>query len=440
MTDYINTIINGNNIDVLKTFPDNCIDGIVTDPPYELNFMCKKWDNSGIAYSVELWSECLRVLKPGGYLLAFSATRTYHRMTVAIEDAGFEIRDMLEWIYYSGFPKSLNVGKAYDKLMGNEREVVEIEGKKKSALCWAENYGNRKEIDVTKGNSPFEGFGTATKPAHEPICMARKPLSEKTVINNVIKWGTGAINIDGCRIPTIKETEPRKKWEEPSGKYIGYCGGNKKEWIGFGNKIKNKPISEYADLGRFPSNILCTDDALNDGSVTTSSGGNGSKYKNSLWKLTKNSPIKDGDYGLGLGDSGSNSRYFNIDVWAEKHGLLQFPKASQSERNLGCEGLEKKENELIGQLNNSIRENGTIRTTPQPKANHHPTVKPYYLLAYLIRLISKENDVILDPFMGSGSTAIAAKRINRKFIGIELEPEYITIANERIKAIQEVLL
>jgi len=190
-------ILLGDCLNRIKELESESIDAIVTDPPYELGFMGKCWDASGIAYNVDLWKECLRVLKPGGHLLAFGGTRTYHRMAVAIEDAGFEVRDMLEWIYASGFPKSLNIGKAVDKLQGNEREVV---GTKKGQGNIPNDRGNwglkpNEDVVVDKGNSEWEGFGTALKPAHEPIVMARKPLSEKTIVENVLKHGTGAIDV-----------------------------------------------------------------------------------------------------------------------------------------------------------------------------------------------------------------------------------------------------
>ena len=361
-------IIHGNCLDVIKGLEEESIDAIVTDPPYELGFMGKKWDSTGIAYNIELWSECLRVLKPGGHLLAFSGTRTYHRMACAIEDAGFEIRDSLVWIYSSGFPKSLNIGKAYDKAHGNEREDMgdgqyadrrprptaetNIEGAK---------YGFGSGHKLTKGNSRWEGFGTALKPANEPICMARKPLSEKTILKNVLKHGAGALDIDGCRIP-----------------------------------IKDQ-------IGRFPANVLCTDDALNDGVIIKSTGGNESKFKpenrNTYSKEFLDAQIKDGRYGLGFGDTGSKSRYFDIDVWGEKHGILQFPKASKSDRGSG---------------------------------NIHPTVKPIQLMAWLVRLISKDGDTVLDPFAGSGTTGVACSKLGRKFVLIEQSEEYIEIIKNRI--------
>ena len=182
-----NTILQGDCLEVMKQLPDNSIDSIVTDPPYELGFMGKKWDSTGIAYNVELWKEALRVLKHGGHLLSFGGSRTYHRMASAIEDAGFEIRDQIMWVYGSGIPKSLNIGKAIDRLQGNKREVIgenpnyrPVSGKK--GYLGHSNFRQTKGMSITTaGNSEWEGWGTALKPAHEPICMARKPLSEKTV-------------------------------------------------------------------------------------------------------------------------------------------------------------------------------------------------------------------------------------------------------------------
>lgn len=371
-------LIQGDCLEKMEDIPDESVDAIVSDPPYELGFMGKKWDASGIAYNVDLWKECLRVLKPGGHLLAFGGTRTYHRMAVAIEDAGFEVRDMLEWIYASGFPKSLNIGKAVDKLQGNGREVV---GEYKKGSNGTDGiYGNfNLKADVTKGNSEWEGFGTALKPAHEPICMARKPLSEKTIVENVLKHGTGGIDIDGCRIPT------RDTMKEQKAK-----GSNGGEAYGDYNL---DAVYTPSEQGRFPANLVVSDDALEN-----------------------------------------NSRYFNIDVWAEKHGLLQFPKASKRERNEGCEGLPAKDRKeewgdkfgaVDRRLKTGAESTGTFK-------NHHPTLKPVHLMSWLVRLVSKEGDTVLDPFMGSGTTGIACKNLDRKFIGIELDPEYFEISEKRI--------
>jgi len=425
----INMIIQGDCLLKLKELADESVDAVVSDPPYELGFMGKKWDASGIAYNVELWKEAFRVLKSGGHLLAFGGTRTYHRMAVAIEDAGFEVRDMLEWIYASGFPKSLNVGKAVDKLQGNAREVVgkvNACGKSNNNIGGSWQNGSPENVPLTKGNSEWEGFGTALKPAHEPIIMARKPLSEKTIVEQVIKHGTGAIDIDGTRIPTQPRTTHKGR---------NFTGNKKGEFLGEG-------LGGFeADMptGRFPANIICTDDALNDGVISKSNG----KYnKDGKWENTGDGKIRTWDIEYDklnkyAGDSGSKSRYFDIDVWAEKHGLLQFPKASKRERNEGCEGLESKLANKNGQglgrecsLEARKDENGDDLIRMK---NHHPTVKPVHLMSWLVRLVSKEGDTVLDPFMGSGTTGVACKKLKREFIGIELNEEYIKIAEARIQ-------
>jgi len=249
MTDRY-TLHHGNNLDILPTIPDNSIDSIVTDPPYELGFMGKKWDASGIAYSVDLWTECLRVLKPGGHLLAFGGTRTYHRMTVAIEDAGFEIRDSIHWLYGSGFPKSLDVSKAIDKAAGAEREVVGRDGRSANE-SWlgtakrGETGFGIGEWDITAPATDaakrWEGWGTALKPAHEPIVLARKPL-DGTVANNVLQHGTGALNIDGCRIPTDDR-----------------FGGGAKGTSGFADGYEHDGWTPGNTSGRWPANVIIDD-------------------------------------------------------------------------------------------------------------------------------------------------------------------------------------
>ncbi len=233
-------IINGDSLDVLKRATPNSIDAIVTDPPYGLSFMGKKWDYD--VPSVEIWKECLRVLKPGGYLLSFAGTRTQHRMAVNIEDAGFEIRDMIAWVYGSGFPKSLNIGKAVDKLQGNEREVVgKIAQPGSTNNRIAMGNGWQEEPDLTKGTSEWEGWGTALKPALEPITVARKPLEEKTVAKNVLKHGTGGINIDGSRVEGVMRTTHKDG---------NYKGSSQNEFMKL-NKIKMDTPN-----GRFPANLI----------------------------------------------------------------------------------------------------------------------------------------------------------------------------------------
>jgi len=427
------TIYCGDCLEVMAGMKDESVDAIVTDPPYELGFMGKKWDASGIAYNVELWKQALRVLKSGGHLLAFGGTRTYHRMVVAIEDAGFEVRDMLEWVYASGFPKSLNVGKAVDKLQGNEREVVgkmsDLNPRYKTPRGGAEGYGNiissQTDPDRTKGNSKWEGFGTALKPAHEPIILARKPLSEKTVVENVLKYGTGGIDIDGCRIPFISDKEKEIGGRnKPTTSEKGMYG--RQSYFESSTKAMH---SEANNLGRFPANIICTDDALNDNEITKGFYRPNCKNK----QYNPSNSFGGGQVSAQYNDSGSKSRYFDIDVWAEKYGILQFPKASKTERNEGCEGLELKE---IYPQNNSIERKELNSTANKRVQNHHPTVKPVHLMSWLVRLVSKEGDTVLDPFMGSGTTGVACKLLGRKFIGIELGKDHCVIGKARIEGVK----
>jgi DNA modification methylase len=415
----MNKLILGNSLEELKTLEDNSVDSIVTDPPYELGFMGKSWDNTGIANNPNLWAECLRVLKPGGHLLAFSGTRTYHRMAVAIEDAGFEVRDMIEWVYGSGFPKSLNIGKAVDKLQGNEREVVgkqtNIANKSNDntgRYNWnTENQIRKESIDITKGTSEWEGWGTALKPAHEPICMARKPISEKTVAKNVLKYGTGGINIDESRVGT----EVINIHNAPKGTFAG------------GEPDRGSDTESYRDsIGRFPANLIHDNSEEVRECFPDAGKGNGKGAYNYAGKEydNKETSMFNGDKPQApsnLNDSGNASRFFK--------SIIYNPKASKSERNKGCKELEKKEN--AGSY--KFREDGSLDGKPtDPKSNFHPTVKPIALMEYLIKMVTPKGGTVLDPFMGSGSTGVAAKKNGYDFIGIDMTPEYIEIAKARI--------
>lgn len=666
----LNKIIQGDCLESLKLLEDNSVDAIVTDPPYGLSFMGKKWDYD--VPSQEIWEECLRVLKPGGYLLSFAGTRTQHRMAVRIEDAGFEIRDMIAWVYGSGFPKSLNIGKAIDKLNGRntelynevglyikeqrnkmgytlddinkfcervsiaalwesqtsewvrlptmkdwvilkeklelddrfdyviEREEKEREkiGEKDVGYVSRDGAFNEKScgfkkgtMDITKGTSEWEGWGTALKPAVEPvgiytkplqveqifaiiidniwnnlpasdvtqslrdtqvklnevvssvpknvrinllekidsaefaqslitslhrrlkkekentvqenavlsgeelsskkktqagkeegaslmdistfvqlgdisentvllwkniseellnqtntltietgikkitelktlrscliqntgintglskeiqpnlepITVARKPLSEKTVAENVLKWGTGGINIDGSRVE-ITDTKNGFRPNSANKQYTptdSFSGGR---------------ITEQHPQGRFPANFIHdgSDEVVEVFPNTKKGSASGYNWEESGQgdvPITKN--IKSGVH---FGDSGSASRFFYC------------AKASKSERNKGCEGLEEKE----GIRTNAPRENEDAKTPT--RTNNHPTVKPIALMEYLVKLVSKEGAVVLDPFAGSGSTLIACKNLNRNYIGMELDPEYIKICEARLKAVKK---
>ena len=400
--------------------------------------MGKEWDGGDIAFRTDVWEECLRVLKPGGHLLAFSHSRTYHRMGVAIEDAGFEIRDQIMWVYGSGFPKSHNIGKAIDKIEGNEREVLgtkaefSMDGANRNPNNHREvgeaakeiqhEYGYKQGWDapVTKGNGDWEGWGTALKPAHEPIVMARKPLSEKSIAENVLKHGTGGINIDGSRIGSETRTTPI------------HSDDVKDDTTMFGLHKTIQHHREETTEGRFPANIIFDEEAgqlldEQSGIKQYNKGRQEGNYKGGHRKEyvgTENNEIVNKVEGKFFNDKGGASRFFYC------------PKAAKSDRNEGLDEFEKKKNG-IGSTYAGNQKTSNISGNPDrqtdPKANHHPTVKPTDLMRYLINLVTPPNGTILDPFMGSGSTGKAAVRCGVNFIGIEKEQEYMDIASARIE-------
>ncbi len=409
----------GNCLDVLKTLDAESVDAVVTDPPYGLSFMGKKWDYD--VPSVEVWAECLRVLKPGGHLLAFAGTRTQHRMAVRIEDAGFEIRDMIAWVYGSGFPKSLDVSKAIDKAAGAEREVLHERVNRSSFDPDGEGGGGfqrgtiQQTAPATDAARQWQGWGTALKPALEPITMARKPLTG-TVAENVLKHGTGAINVDGCRVGTDDTRSPSYRMTSK-----GRPGG------GFGNDMDYTRIGLVAGsaCGRWPANFIHdgSDEVVRLFPQSKSTGGQASVAKGYGEFDGGTRVIENRD--PGFGDSGSAARFFYC------------PKASKAEREAGLEEMES-----IHRVNGNKWTDQDYRVTngkrpptaeSGPRTNHHPTVKPIDLMAYLCRLITPPNGTILDPFTGSGSTGVAALREGFKFIGIELNPEYAKIAQNRIE-------
>jgi site-specific DNA-methyltransferase (adenine-specific) len=451
-------LLNGNCLEELKKLEDNSIDSIVTDPPYELGFMGKAWDASGIAFNVDVWRECLRVLKPGGHILSFGGTRTYHRMTVAIEDAGFEIRDCIAWMYGSGFPKSHNIGKAIDKLEGNEREVVgektggayssatnnlgikhvikNGEDGRKTLPTRGEDFGK-----ITKGNSDWEGWGTSLKPAFEPVVMGRKPLVG-TVANNVLTYGVGGLNIDESRVNTTDNLN--------GGGYGGNNVGVATYALGDGRKTPptNKLTKDdfIQPEGRWPANVILDEEAgriLDEQSGTSKSVKRGA-HNNKKTEHTNTYTPAASQYGDNntYGDSGGASRFFYC------------PKASKSDRD---EGMDlSKDKQRPGQTDKGLYSsspvckdcgktvNGTndhskckegleYRPSTTTRKNIHPTVKPTELMKYLIRLVTPKGGVVLDPFMGSGSTGKAAVLEGMEFIGIEREEEYYEIAKQRIE-------
>ena len=420
----------GDNIESLRKLPDNSIDSIVTDPPYGLSFMGKKWDYD--VPSVEFWKEVYRVLKPGGHILSFGGTRTYHRMVVNIEDAGFEIRDQVMWLYGSGFPKSHNIGKvrisfsSVDKIEGNEREVVgEVKQPRMNGDYGKGNHNEReiKELDITKGQSKYEGWGTALKPANEPICVARKPLSEKTIAENVIKWGTGGINIDGCRIEGAYGSGQNEVIEDKDANVFS-DGENKAT----GHKQK---IMVSNSEGRFPANIILDETAaeLLDEQSGISGGGKkskGSPRKHSIWDSTKGEAVVM-DSLDNYGDKGGASRFFYV------------AKVSKKERNLGLDGFEEKETttQFVQDSNEGRNMSAKYQALRPARKNTHPTLKPINLMTYLCRLITPKGGIVLDPFMGSGSTGISALLEGFRFVGMEMDKDYFKIAEARIESYEE---
>jgi len=445
----------GDCLEVLKTIPDNSVDSIVTDPPYGISFMSKKWDYD--VPSVEIWIECLRVLKPGGHLLSFAGSRTYHRMAVRIEDAGFEIRDQIMWIYGSGFPKSHNIGKAVDKLQGNEREVLgtkaefSLDGAKRNPNNHREigeagkeiqhEYGYKQGWDtpVTKGQSEWEGWGTALKPAHEPIVLARKPLSEKSVALNVLKWGTGGLNIDVSRVEfeDTPNAATNPLYRQQNDYKMPEKGQESNGSVSF-TSSKN----DISTLGRFPANIIFDEEAgliLDEQSGITKTTPN-NNYKHSNTETDSNTFTSRGTY-TPREDKGGASRFFYCPKTSKKdrdEGLDEFEEKAQRQSSGGsrdfnarCANCGKKfigSPETICKCDNPITDNTVFK-----KKNNHPTVKPTALMEYLIKLVTPVKGLVLDCFLGSGSTGKGAIRNGFDFIGIEREEEYMRIAEARIK-------
>jgi len=418
------TLHHGDCIEVMRGMADDSVDSIVTDPPYELGFMGKSWDSTGIAYSVELWTEALRVLKPGGHLLAFSGSRTYHRMACAIEDAGFQIRDQIMWLYGSGFPKSHNVSKGIDKAAGAEREVV---GSITRAPFGYEerpwkHADNAAQSPITTAATPdaqqWEGWGTALKPAHEPIVLARKPFAG-TVANNVLQHGTGALNIDGSRVGTelmvnqAGSTNPRNSMGD------GWREG----------------AQATTSIGRWPANVIHDgSDEVVDGFPISAPAKKAPRNPNG--KVSTNAF---GDFAGQPGVMGGHN-----DNGGSAARFFYCAKANKRDRNEGLDGFAGKE--IGGKGNGLARTCATCgasvldgcqcpdRTFTNPtRANHHPTVKPTDLMRYLVKLITPPGGVVLDPFMGSGSTGKGAVIEGFNFVGIEQDADYLDIARARIQ-------
>jgi DNA modification methylase len=403
------TLHNDDCLNVLKAMKDNSIDSCVTDPPYGLSFMSKAWDYD--VPKTEIWGEVLRVLKPGGHLLSFFGSRTYHRGAIQIEDAGFEIRDQIMWIYGSGFPKSLNVSKAIDKEAGAKRKVVgvsSVTGNRNSAFSVTRQdspsgvFGEGKVNYVTAASTEeakqWEGWGTALKPAHEPIVVARKPITQ-SVAKNVLEYGTGALNIDGCRVGNEERTYSLKGGENLNklARPDGNDDVDAKSCGAYDIGAKQISIGETTVNGRWPANLIHdgSDEVVN-GFPQTGSRNNKKPYSYAGREYdNKDTSMFNGDKPQApsnYNDNGGASRFFYC------------AKASKTDRG---------------------------------ENNNHPTVKPTELMKYLCRLVTPKDGIVLDPFMGSGTTGKAALQEGFRFVGVEMSKEYFEIAEARIKSAYE---
>ena len=502
-------VVNFDNLYILKTYPDNYFDAVVTDPPYGLGkepnaaelmqdwiefgyhevkgtgFMGKEWD--AFVPQPVFWKEVFRVLKHGGHVLSFFGTRTYDWGVMSMRFAGFEVRDCIQWLYGSGFPKSHNIGKAIDKMDGNDREV--IEGRQS-----ASSLGNKKTMDggianknykFTKGNSEWEGWGTALKPANEPIVLARKPLEKGlSVAENILKWGVGGINIDSSRIGFNDDADYKESTQKNQHADFGTKPMTNNNVYGDYSMVQPK---NYEPTGRFPANIILThhpececkgtkkvkshnpdnkcnnvgfnpsgDKLYGKGNGITNNKGYAENGEETIedWECHSDCPIRILDEQSGVSKSGKNavrtSDGFNENAYGkgigvkagqnngeygDKGGASRFfyvAKASKSERNKGLDGFETKQttggggtyNEEAGAKYGSIKAEGK---------NFHPTVKPIKLMQYLVKMVTPPNGIVLDPFCGSGTTGIACKIEGFDFLGIEQDAEYFKIAKARIK-------
>ena len=427
-------VINGNSAEILKTYPDNSFDCVVTDPPYGISFLGKDWDhNTG---DREVYEQCLRVLKPGGHLLAFSAARTYHHLAMTVETVGFEIRDQIMWIYGSGFPKSQDVGRQIQKSLGVKETISNPNHRTKDGDSLYESGHQKTEIkgDVVCTDTlaqQWNGWGTQLKPAHEPIVMARKPVI-KSIRENVLEHGTGAINIDACRVEYENEKDMEAaglNWNK-----TGYeTGGPRFVGSGAENESVIKPKEKKNNInieGRFPANVI------HDGSdeVTRLFPHSTSGARKSTHKLKG---LDTGEQRAVFGDDAISGKY-NVqpftDAQADEGSAARFfycPKVSSKERHIGHD----KPPAMFGDVQGCYGPDGKRMAEGLDNrggGNNHPTVKPIELMKYLIKLVTPPNGHILDPFNGSGSTGCAAVELGFDYTGIELDPNYVEIATKRI--------
>ena len=473
-------------MEILKTFDDNSIDQIVTDPPYELKFMNHKWDSTGIQTNVELWSEVLRVLKPGGYMLQFSSQRTYHRMQVQIEDQGFIIKDMIDWIYSSGMPKGSNISKQIDKKLNIKQEIVGVNPNSRINTPNKDIYeqgirGKTQYIteQVSEEQKKWEGWNTQLKPQHEPICMQQKPLSEKTIVDNVLTWNTGQINVGQNKIPLKQE-------DNKDLRIINRNMRSQDDGWGYNDTNQDK-VSVLNPEGRYPQNVIFDEDSSKyldekTGNVSYGNKSGGYKYDNNEYKVEgfvkSCKPKQPSNYG----DSGGQSRFYNVvplddtqndnipeqqgrypqniifdkqqgKYLDKKTGILTSGKLHQGtirQNNRRIYNYQKSdivENSTYGDSGGQSRFYNNIDIDPdydvfyyngkqiseREKYNNHPTLKPLKLMELLVKLITPPNGIVLDIFQGSGTTQLQCINNNFNYILIELNKEYVEIQEKRIE-------
>jgi DNA modification methylase len=504
----VDTVICGDALETLKGFDDNVFDAIVCDPPAGIGFMLSKdrtWDSDKggrdqwIAWLTSIMKEAMRALKPGGHCLVWALPRTSHWTATALEDAGFEIRDVIHHIYSadtalqsflasltpeqheaferliesqasstlyhlfgSGFPKSLDVSKAIDAHYKATRETI---GTKRSGI----GRHGRTDNEVFHGSAPeylkhisvtapatdaaktWSGFGSALKPAAEHWILVRKPLSEHSIAENVLRWGTGALNIDGSRIGTAADMNPRDfdDTRRTSPKFSGVLNGGKE------GQYRASPGA--VPNGRWPSHcllshsLLCTDDQCTDGcpvlALDQQSGIRSmghfprSGAAGSIWGNGKHRPLTEMGNN-GHGDSGTASRYFT-QLHPDTPPFYYASKASRKEREAGCEalptrqGFDKNTSKVIAHVNHDTGETTHAEYSPSSNHNHHPTVKSLVLMNFLVRLCNPPGGIVLDMFCGSGSTLVAAVQQRMHFVGVDQSPEYVEIARARIANAQQ---
>lgn len=476
----MNKLLLGDSLDVLKEIESESVDLLCTDPPYGYSFMGKSWDKT--LPDIGIFKECLRVLKPGSFAFVMSAPRSdvCARMMLMLEDAGFEIGfTPIYWTYASGFPKAMNLSKAVDKRMGVEFDESPASGVGFMNAEGKDGYNVTKNKLTRKGEMSPEAKaldgsygGFQPKPAVEVVIVAMKPLSEKTYVDQALKNGKGITWLDKCRVPS----EPRQNPQYGGGgDLMAISKGGEQTWDGTKETVS----------GRFPANLIVSDDVLNDGRDIKGATSNSRKGTGSF-------AFGDHDVQQSYADSGSYSRFFDLDAWYNKHpctnstSLLEkthetcsgetpatslpnsagktlpfliVPKAAKSEKNAGVPASEgrafqDRKNAICGDCGNKGLKAGVSgkqltcghtniqweNVRSEVRGNNHPTVKPLKLMSYLITLGSRPGDVVLDPFLGSGTTALAAKQLGRKYIGIEREAEYMSIAQARLDSIQDSLI